>query len=192
MRFALALLVACQRPVAAPPRPAVVAAIPIDAADLDAPPDAEPDAAIEDDASLAESFPVDKQAIGPLRIGMPEAQVAKLLGVPKTKSPAEMMAATGEYTGEWSYADVSLQMVSDKPRGPFRVSAISVVAPSRYKTPEGIGIGATRGEIIAVYGPYLGHTNDANEMLVGSVYFGLLFTLEEERVAGIFLGAMAF
>ena len=29
-------------------------------------------------------------------------------------------------------------------------------------------------------------------VLVGSIYFGLLFTLDEDRVVAIFLGAMAF
>ena len=67
-----------------------------------------------------------------------------------------------------------------------------LAAPSPFKTPDGVGIGSTRAEIVAVYGRYLGHTNDVNEVLVGSVYFGMLFTLEDERVSGIFLGAMAF
>ncbi len=197
MRLAWVLLAACHRPLPPPapasaPPPAIVAVVaPRDAPQVDAEPEPE-DAPADEDTSLADSFPIDKQALGPLRIGMTEAQVVKVVGKPKSKSPAEMMGATGDYVGNWDFGDVNLQMSAGKPKGPFRVTAISVAAPSRFKTPEGVGIGATRSELAAVYGTYFGHTNDKNEVLVGSVYFGLLFTLEEERVTGMFLGAMAF
>ena len=195
----VALLVACRRPapVAAPPSPPRVAAIAIDTAvpvDAAEEPDGEPaDAPWEEaDANLAESFPVEKQSIGPLRIGMTDKQVVRLLGKPMEKSPPVMMGATGEFMSHWEYPGVFLQMAANTEKGPTRVSSIEITAPSAYRTPEGIGIGSTRAEIVAVYGPYIGHSNDPKFVLVGSVYFGLAFAVDEDRVTSVFLGAMAF
>ena len=190
-RVALVALVACHRPVPVPaPVPVRVAAIAPDAAALDAEPDAPDDA--PDDANLADEFPVDKQAIGPLHIGMTDKQAIAVLGAPQLRSVAVLMGALGDYESVWAFGSATLQMSGAKPKGPFRVASISVAGRSGFKTPEGIGIGATREEIVAVYGKYLGHSDDPAQVLVGSVYFGLLFTLEQERVVAIFLGAMAF
>jgi hypothetical protein len=192
-RLALVALVACHRPVPAPTpvRAAVVAA---DAAAPDAEPDAPPDAPDDapDDANLADEFPVDKQAIGPLRIGMTDKQAIAVLGAPQQRSVAVLMGALGDYESVWAFGSVTLQMSGAQAKGPFRVASISVSGRSAFKTPAGIGIGSTRDEIVAVYGKYLGASNDPAQVLVGSVYYGLLFTLDGDRVVAIFLGAMAF
>jgi hypothetical protein len=198
MRAALlALATACTKPVAppttTPPPPRVVAATtaPVDAAE---PTDAdEPDAQMgEDYDETAPKFPVEKVTLGPLRIRMTEKEVLTAVGAPKTKSKPELMGAYGMFQSDWEYGDLDLQMMASTAKGPFNVTAISFSGARPYKTPEGIGIGSTRAEITAVYGKYIGHTNDKSSVLVGSIYFGLLFSLEDERVAGVFLGAMAF
>ena len=191
MRSSWLLVAACGAPTAAPVVKPVAVAVAVDAAAPDAEvPDAPPDAEV---LTHPDDFDLGKEIIGPLHLGMSDAEAVKLLGKPKAKPPKpDLMGATGEYVSFWDFGQALLQMSSAKPKGPFRVTSIEITKPSKFVTSRGIGIGSSRAEIVAVYGLYLGHTDEPNAILVGSVYGGMLITLRGDRVVSIFLGAMAF
>lgn len=175
----------------APAAPAEVAAEALDPPAGPAAPDAPDDAPI--DEAFVDSFPIDKITFGPLHLGMTEAQAVKIVGKPKTRPLGQLMGAIGDYEAFWEFDHgVLLKMSADTPKGPYHVSSIQLDRPSQWKTPAGIGIGSSRADVAAVYGKYFGRVSDASQILVGSVYYGLLFTVENDRVISAFLGPMAF
>lgn len=146
-----------------------------------------------EDHTRADDFPLQQTTLGPLHLGMTDAEAVKVLKRPKAKPPkAEMQGATGDYVSFWDFGQALLQMAAPDPKGPFKVVSIEITKPSKFKTPAGIGIGSTRAEVTTAYQEFLGYTDEPNAILVGSVYGGMLLRLQHDRVVSIFLGAMAF
>ncbi len=130
--------------------------------------------------------------VGPLRLGMSDAAVASAIGAPTHKSPVIEEAATGSFVSNWSWDGIALHMAAETKTGPFEVAAISVSKPP-HATARGIKVGSTLAELQATYPRTTEQgDHDPNLFLVGSVYGGLLFKLEQDAVTEIFLGAMAF
>jgi hypothetical protein len=135
-------------------------------------------------------------SIGGLALGAPASLAIHRLGRPITQESPTYEGATGGYVSAWTFrGGVSLLMMAGAPRGPYTVRSIEVTAPSRWKTVEGIGIGNSLAEVKARFGTYVTPpTKDSppTSWLVGSIYGGLLLTVEHDSVTRMFLGAMAF
>ena len=199
------LLVGCEGKKKSQPANAVspgsgsaVATTPADAAPpIDAPPPA--DAAIDasalgDPKALDYEHILTWEAIGGLKLGMDETKVVKLLGQPAKKAFPEEEGATGDFVGSWEWPSkgIVLGMASDKRTGPFTLRTIDVTAPSTFATTRGVTIGMAAAELPARYQRNVDEgRDDPNLYLVGSMYGGMLFTLKDDKVAEIFLGAMA-
>jgi hypothetical protein len=84
-------------------------------------------------------------------------------------------------------------MVKDSSQqGGQTVKSISISAPCSYKTNRNIGIGSTSDEVLAAYKAEIEEENiSESEILAGSVYGGVVFHLENDRVSSIFIGAAA-
>jgi hypothetical protein len=95
-------------------------------------------------AAAAPRWPLTVDGWGPVRIGMSQAQVARVL---KTR-------LTGQAIED---EDTCVEKGSSKYPGVFfmfeggKVSRVSVSEPSRVRTPSGIGIGATAAEVRRAY-----------------------------------------
>lgn len=164
-----------------------------------APAPAEPQAAeVADAAPEPEgAFSWEREKIGPLQRGQTTEQVEKLLGKPAEAGDEEFSPATGEYSVFWRYEDkgVSATFTSEEEGGVKTLSSISLFPPSTLKTSRGIGIGSTRAEAEKAYA----NTNaegeadesDESQVIVGSVYGGLSFTIEDGAVKYVFSGASA-
>jgi hypothetical protein len=174
------------------PTPADAAAPPTDAP---SPADAGVDAlALSDPKTLDYEHILTWEAIGGLKLGMDEAKVVKLLGKPAKNSFPEEEAASGEFVANWEWPSkgIVLGMGSDKRTGPFKLRTIDITAPSTFATTRGVTIGMAAAELPARYQHNVDEgRDDPNQYLVGSVYGGMLFTLKDDKVAEIFLGAMA-
>lgn len=142
--------------------------------------------------------------IGGLALDATEADVFAL-GEKETlgnlaKGKDEIWDAFGEAVQPWSFigSGFSADMVSGEIGAPKTVLSITIEAPSALKTEHGIGIGSTKNEVIKAYADYKTEKEEAehleaegNKRLVGSIYGGMVFTLEEGKVSRIFLGASA-
>ena len=179
--------------VAVTPAAAADASIPIDAP---SPADAGVDAiALSDPKSLDYEHILTWEAIGPLKLGMDEAIVFKLLGKPAKTSFPQEEGATGDFVSDWDWPSkgIVLGMASAKRTGPFSVRSIEIMAPSTFATTRGVTIGMPLTDLPARYQRNIDEgRDDPAEYLVGSVYGGMLFTLKDDKVVSIFLGAMAF
>ncbi len=135
-------------------------------------------------------------SIGPLREGLPAKEVLALLGKPEEKDLIEEEGATGQFYQSWLYPakGLNLGMLSDTARGPQRVGAIIVNAPSTYKTPHGVGVGTPYADAQRIYAPYVDAEEQLNEgqLIVGSIYGGMFFTRGERgEVSRVFIGTNA-
>ncbi|MBK8266492.1 MAG: hypothetical protein IPK80_34845 [Nannocystis sp.] len=141
--------------------------------------------------------PMGDEVIGGLRIGLPAAEVIKLLGEPGKRGRIEEEGATGEWVQSWDYKDqgVSISMSADTRKGPQTLHSLRIAAPSAFKTSKDIGIGSTRKAVLAAYGKLRDPedpSGDAAEIFIaGSIYGGVFFTFKADKVLEIFVGAGA-
>ena len=118
-----------------------------------------------------------------LRYGQTEEQVEALWGTPGEKTEPEVWAADGLAHTWWRYDGLSFA------GGVLQFAAF--VAPRPGKTLAGVGLGSTE-EVREADGDRIDEESSTEERLVaGSVYGGLIFTLEEGAVTKAFLGAAA-
>lgn len=152
------------------------------------------DSGLSDPTKLDYEHLLDWEAIGPLKLGMEDDKVTKLLGKPKKKSFPIEEGATGLFVSDWEWPQgIVVGMSSESRTGLFRVRSIEVFAPSTFATSRGVKIGTKAADLPAFYLRNIDEgRDDPNEYLVGSVYGGMLFTLKDDEVVAIFLGAMAF
>lgn len=134
------------------------------------------------------------EVVGGLRVGLPAAAVMKLLGPPARKGKVVEQGADGMFVQEWAWPKkgVTLQLAAESQRGPQKISAITIKAPSLLKTARGIGIGSPAAELIRAYGADRNSEESREDsFVVGTIYGGVLFALRDGKVSEIFVGAAA-
>ncbi len=145
-------------------------------------------------ADDAEAF-LKSEQLGGLKLGMPEKDVLKLLGDPKKKSTLVHQEADGTWVQNWEYpaAGLSLVMGAEKKGGAKTIAIITATAPCTLATKAGIKIGSPAVEVSKAYKKHLDKENPptATSIVAGSIYGGVIFTLEKGKVTQIFIGAAA-
>lgn len=132
------------------------------------------------------------ESLGDLKLGITAAELGKLLPGGKTKGKREEEGATGEFVQ--TFVDdkngVEVLLSSTTATGPQTVRAITVRAPSTRTTKRGIGIGASAEDVKKAYADVLDpeFPPDAESIIAGSVYDGVIFSLEAGKVRSIFMG----
>lgn len=146
-------------------------------------------------AALATPMKVtDAQRVGNLRLGLESTRLAPMLGKPNKEGKPVEEAATGLTIKQQTFAKkgVVVTLSREKKATVWRVERFLISAPCGWKTPQGIGIGSTDQEVRKVYSQLLeAESQSADQLVVGSVYDGVIFHLKKGRVAGIFVGAAA-
>ena len=132
------------------------------------------------------------ESFGDLKLDMTEADVKKVLPGAKRKGKCETSEASGDTVRflEDKAAGVQLVVSCEKTGD---VGSIRVFSPSTLKTKRGIAIGDTADAVKKAYGDALDPQSEPDEhnIVAGSVYGGLGFTLKDGKVTEMFLGAMA-
>lgn len=137
---------------------------------------------------------VDAQKVGELKLGLDSAQVTDLLGKPIKESKPVEEAATGLTVKDQSFpkSGVVITLSREGKATVWRVERFTVTAPCAWKTPQGIGIGSSQQEVRKAYQELLDKESEsASQLVVGSVYDGLIFHLKNGKVDSIFVGAAA-
>lgn len=135
-----------------------------------------------------------RDTLGSLRTGMKASELVASLGPPKSKGKVELEGATGEYVATWTYPAHGLEvgMSSGAPRGPQTVNWLLAEAPCALATSRGIAIGSDKAAVEAAYAKEINaEDSDTDSIVVGSVYGGLILTIEGGKVARMFIGAAA-
>lgn len=133
------------------------------------------------------------ETIGGLSIGAKASAAERLLGPPKTRTKPKLWGADGLYHSDWRYPAAGVLVGTSAPErsGPWEVFSVALKSPAKLKSARGIGIGSTRQELMATYRRDA-HQDPSGSVLVGNEYDGLMFQFDRhDRVAEIFLGALA-
>jgi len=149
-------------------------------------------------ADAAESFDMDRESVGKLRLGLSEKDVRAIVPGEPQKGEDEFWGAIGEYGQEWNYPaqGITLQMMSATSGGEKVVGSITITAPSTLKCRRGIEIGSSEADVRRVYGKFQatdseGFSEPGSSFVAGSIYDGMIFTFSNGKVSEIFLGAAA-
>lgn len=145
-----------------------------------------------EDYSSVGSKLVRNESLGAVRIGSKSDDVVKALGEPESRSQTGVSEVDAKPHQQWTYAKqgVVLDMVTESERQ--EVATITVSSPSTLKTKRGVGIGSPESSVTTAYAAEIDPSSvDAQTIVAGTVYGGLIFGLENGRVASIVLGAAA-
>ena len=136
---------------------------------------------------------METESVGLIKIGSTDKEVVKVLGKDAVKGKAEVWGADGLTHQEWNYKKegVSLGFVNSGKK--WLVSTIGIEKPCALKTSRNIGIKSTRADVQKAYGNEIDPENagDASKIIAGSLFGGVVFTIEKDVVTAIFIGASA-
>ncbi len=183
--------VTAQAPSAAPAQPAEPAALPATAL---------PTCTLANPENI--DSVLDDEQIGGLGLGDSAKKAVTLLGVPVDVDEEYPNEVDGGFTRQWKHSNgITLNIWTEKSeKNPDAqtekgsVGFITVNSPSQAKTRYGIGIGATRSQVLAAYGDCISaeeQNGDSESVLAGTVYGGVLFSMRDGKVESIDVGAMA-
>jgi hypothetical protein len=148
------------------------------------------------DCPNADSVAV-SESLGKVHLGDGTSVVLRRLRKPASRGKPQMWDADALFHRQWGYPDqgVSVNFSAEHDKGPWRVSAIWITAPSKLTTGKGIGIGASLEQVTRSYAGAAAEkeaTGRTWRMWVGSQDTGLVFDVDEhEAVTRIYLGPMS-
>lgn len=128
-----------------------------------------------------------------LRLGLNPDSIIILLGYPDEKTTPKEWAATGSAYQSYIYNSLGLRLdLVLSPDSSFNVKMITIKSPCDYKSSRGIGINSSYDDVKKYYHKYIDYnSSDSNNIVAGSVYGGILFKFENNKVKSIFIGAAA-
>jgi hypothetical protein len=153
-------------------------------------------------ASTGGSDVIKVGSIGGIKIGTTEERVLAIAKRGRfgklTKGEDVVWEAIDYAIQEWKFSDagLSLDMGSEKIGGKKTVFSVTITGSSKLRTGRGIGIGDSRADVVKAYAGFKSEPEEQfletdNVYLVGSIFGGMVFSFENEKVTKIFLGASA-
>jgi len=139
---------------------------------------------------------IDIETFGDIKIGQPHVKTIEAIGQPNKKSKLEEWAADGQMHTDWSYTSKGLVLNMSFAKGSTDTTgyifSITADAPSTFKTRAGMGIGSTYAEVQEAYKRDIDAASTTKDQItVGSIYGGIIFSFKDGKVSHIFLGAAA-
>jgi len=136
----------------------------------------------------------DVQALGALKLQMPESALEAILGKPGREGKEVLEAATGMTVKNRLYPQHGLTVTLGRAEANqgWVVERFKATAPCQLKTPQGVGIATPVARLKTLYGSLLEkETSTPSQLVVGSVYGGVIFNIQGGKVSSIFVGAAA-
>ena len=135
-----------------------------------------------------------KESLGKIKLNQGAEAVAQALGKPEFKGEDMLQGADGTWVQEWSYPAQGLRLVmaSGEKGGAKTVSSITAKGDCPFATARGIRLGSASADVQKAYADVRSQEGASDEEFVaGSIYGGVIFTLNEGKVTRIFFGAAA-
>ncbi|MCF8383612.1 MAG: hypothetical protein K9G39_08495 [Chlorobium sp.] len=140
------------------------------------------------------------ERLGPLRLGLPAGELLQVLGKPEEKSERNVWGADGAEHQSWRYVaqGIVLGMIAEGAANKQQIDGITISVPCRFRTTRDIGIGSSREAVLEAYRKEIAQSSgdsavgiSDDTVIAGSVYGGVVFTIKDNKVSGIFIGAGA-
>jgi hypothetical protein len=133
------------------------------------------------------------EKIGDLKIGLSNAKTIDLLGEPGDKTKSELWGADGEYHHTLIYNDKGIEIdIVGENEAQQKIGMITVTEPCSFKTTKNIGIGNSAESVKTAYSGLINpEFSDSKSIVAGSIYGGLIFKIEADKVKEIIVGAVA-
>lgn len=135
------------------------------------------------------------ESLGKIILGISGDSVLAYFQEPDIRGPIHLLPAIGSYVQEWDYQNlgITLEMASDDSLGLKRVLSVSATTPCSLSTKKGIKIGSDISSVEKAYENFKNKENskENTSFVAGSIYGGLVFSIENGKVSKIFIGASA-
>jgi len=133
------------------------------------------------------------ESFGEIKIGLTANKLIELLQKPDKKSKLIMWGADGQYHQTWYYYQNGIELdIKGKDITNQVVSMITINAPCILKTKRRIGIDSDINDVNHAYKKAIDPTfSDTKAIVAGSIYGGIIFSIENKKVKQIFIGASA-
>jgi hypothetical protein len=133
------------------------------------------------------------ESVGAIKFGLTEEQVFDLIGEPEETSEPFFSEVDGETYQHFDYKSkgvfLSFVIKSDSIK---EVRLIEIKVPCSLKTSRQIGIGSTDAEVLNAYKDFINRQySDSSEIVVGSIYGGIIFSIQNQKVKSIYIGTTA-
>lgn len=127
--------------------------------------------------------------------GTKEGEVRDKLGQPDSAGEEYESQIDGCFVQDLYYLSegIILEMAAGEKKKEKQVSSIFIESPCTLKTEKGIGIGSKEEEVLAKYEGFINkkYSNKGINVMLGNIYGGTFFNIEEGTVVSIFVGAGA-
>ena len=133
------------------------------------------------------------ESLGKLKLELGTRKIKKLFGEPEEKTKSEIWEVDGEYHQDWKYRTKGIELnFKGKSDSTRTVEMITIIKPCELKTKKLIGIGSEYDKVQSAYLNNIDQSaSNAETIVVGTVYGGLVFNFENNKVTSIFIGASA-
>ncbi len=134
-----------------------------------------------------------KESLFILNNSLLDIDVISFLGEPDEKSEIVVWEADGFEHQSWEYKSKGIRLDLIKNDNAQQiVNSIRLFSPCTLKTSRGIGIGSSKEVVLQEYKDevQLGlDEGESDKIIVGTVYGGIIFTLDGDSVISIYIGA---
>lgn len=136
---------------------------------------------------------INQESIGLLKLGLTAEETVRTLGSTEKKSDLIIWGADGLEHQTWYYPTQGVELDLVRTEKGQNINMIIIQTPCRLKTSRNIGIGSLRADVVAAYGQEIEEDGKAldGSLVAGSLYGGVIFKLEDDKVVQIFIGAAA-
>jgi hypothetical protein len=158
----------------------------------------EPEHSVKDYYSSAGFDLMLNESVGFLKNGLTDKESLQLLGRPEEKSKMQVMGYDDENHQTWYYTakGIELEMIGDP--NAQKINTITIRSPCPFKTKRNIGIGSTKKELLNAYkkeidlsGTHPETDLGPDRFAAGTIYGGVFFSIKNDHVESIFIGAAA-
>lgn len=154
---------------------------------------------LTDDANAGKDFGelgaalMANDGLGSLKLGLSEHDLVLLMGQPDTKSDAQVWGSDGNEHSDWRYPSKGLEINMARQPDDTEASIYSITAksPCSLATQRGIKIGDTKEAVLRAYANEYDPESGSEDIVLGTIYGGIMIHIEDGVVTNIFIGAAA-
>lgn len=132
-------------------------------------------------------------SLGSLKLGQSEHDLVALLGQPDTKSDAQVWGSDGNEHSDWHYKakGLKINMIKQPDDKEASINSITAEPPCSLATQRGVKVGDTKEAVLKAYANEYDAGSGSEDIVLGSIYGGILIHIENGIIASIFIGAAA-